>query len=258
MKEIQKKIVRLIIITAVVSACISGVIGIAGVTVILHNAQGCVPQDPVIDIPTRNVLFGGMILALAIVVVIFIFVAIIASRRLVKPIEELNEVAKQVAYRDSMTGVKNKAAYMEAVKNLENRMRIGVPEFGLVVLDINDLKTMNDTYGHDFGDMLIINASKLICNTFKRSPVFRIGGDEFVVILENDDYRNYQQLLDLFEDTMREKNDSAIDPRELVQVAKGVAIFDPARDIFFDHVFRRADEAMYANKATMKSLSATK
>ncbi len=252
MKEIQKKILVLIVAAAVASAVVAGLIGCVGVSVILSN-YSVQEQDIVIDIASTNILVGGMIMALAIVVVVFVFVANVASKRVVKPIQEMSEVAKQVAYRDSMTGVKNKAAYMEAVKNLENRMRIGVPEFGLVVLDVNDLKNMNDTYGHDFGDMLIINASKIICNTFKRSPVFRIGGDEFVVILENEDYKNYKQLLTAFEETMEEKNASALDQREIVNVAKGVAVFDPTKDIFFDHVFRRADEAMYANKATMKN-----
>lgn len=252
MKDIQKKIIIVIVTAVVVSAVAVGLIGSIGVSVILLNFSAH-EEGVVVDLATRNVLIGGMLLALAIIVVIFIFVAIIAAQRMVKPIQELNEVAKQVAYRDSMTGVKNKTAYMEAVKSLENRMRIGVPEFGLVVLDVNELKNMNDTYGHDVGDSLIISASKMICNTFKRSPVFRIGGDEFVVILENEDYKNYQQLLELFDQTMNEKNASALDPRELVYVAKGVAIFDHERDIFFDHVFRRADEAMYANKADMKS-----
>lgn len=54
----------------------------------------------------------------------------------------------------------------------------------MIVFDINNLKIINDTLGHDFGDILIIDSCKLICKVFKRSPVYRIGGDEFVVILE--------------------------------------------------------------------------
>lgn len=251
MKSIQKKIIKLIMTAVVICAVAVGVIGVMGVSVILNTYSDQLASAVDISVH-RNTLIGSMILALCIIVIIFVFVAIASARRMVKPIEELNEVAQKVAYRDPMTGVKNKAAYLEAVKNLENRMRISVPEFGVVVLDINELKNMNDTYGHDFGDMLIVNASKLICTTFKRSPVFRIGGDEFVVILENEDYKNYQQLLDRFEEAMTEKNQAALDPREKVMVAKGIAIFDPGRDVFYDHVFRRADEAMYANKAVMK------
>lgn len=244
MELIQKKIFKLIMTAVVICAAIVGLVGVFGISIVLNDVADVSVQ--------RNTLIGCMLMALCAVVIAFVFVAIGASRKMVKPIQEFNEVAQQVAYRDPMTGVKNKAAYLEAVKNLENRMRIGVPEFGIAVLDINELKNMNDTYGHDFGDMLIVNASRLICTTFKRSPVFRIGGDEFVVILENEDYKNYQQLLDRFEETMAERNREALDPREKVLVAKGVAIFDPGRDIFYDHVFRRADEAMYANKALMK------
>ena len=54
--------------------------------------------------------------------------------------------------------------------------------------------------GHDFGDILIIESCKLICKVFKRSPVYRIGGDEFVAILENGDYEHYNELLERFQE----------------------------------------------------------
>ena len=103
-----------------------------------------------------------------------------------------------LAYRDALTGVKNKTAYQETIANLEERTRTGRPEFAMIVFDINNLKIINDTLGHDFGDILIIDSCKLICKVFKRSPVYRIGGDEFVVILENDDFNKYEELLARF------------------------------------------------------------
>ena len=98
-----------------------------------------------------------------------------------------------LAYRDSLTGVKNKTAYIEAESRFEEQMRLGRPEFAVAVLDINGLKRINDTYGHDFGDMLIINACRIICKVFQHSPVYRIGGDEFAVILEKTDYEHYPE-----------------------------------------------------------------
>lgn len=157
-----------------------------------------------------------------------------------------------LAYRDSLTGVKNQTAYQDAEKRLEEQMRSGQPEFAVVVLDINGLKQVNDTYGHDFGDILIIDSSRLICRSFKRSPVYRIGGDEFVVILENDDLAHYQQLLQAFEANIVEHN-KTIHGEYQVSIARGIAIYDYETDLVFGNVFKRADDAMYQNKREMKN-----
>ena len=156
-----------------------------------------------------------------------------------------------LAYRDPLTGVKNKTAYQEAERQMEERMRTGQPEFAVVVMDINGLKTVNDTCGHDFGDILIIDACKLICRTFKRSPVYRIGGDEFVAILENGDLEHYAELLDEFTKGM--EGSSSARPGESLSIARGIAVYDSATDLVFANVFKRADDAMYQNKAAMKA-----
>ena len=56
-------------------------------------------------------------------------------------------------------------------------------------IDLNNLKTINDTYGHDKGNIAIMKLANMICEVFSKSPVFRIGGDEFAVILFKKDYR---------------------------------------------------------------------
>ena len=156
-----------------------------------------------------------------------------------------------LAYRDSLTGVKNKTAYEDAVKRMENKMRVERPEYAVLVFDINGLKYINDTYGHDFGDILIINASKIICRTFKHSPVFRIGGDEFVAILEGSDFEHYQELMEELQRALTEHNSTSRD-ETLVSVARGIAIYEYEQDLSFKTVFKRADDAMYQNKAAMK------
>ena len=159
-----------------------------------------------------------------------------------------------LAYRDALTGVKNSTAYNETVVDIERRMRVGeMNRFGLMVCDINMLKITNDKYGHEFGNRLIVKASKIICTTFKHSPVFRIGGDEFVIILEGDDLDNMQFLVaeldrtcsDSFVDTGKEKIS--------VSIARGLSVFNPDRDTNFDNVFARADHNMYLHKDSIKS-----
>lgn len=168
-------------------------------------------------------------------------------RQLQKYINYINGLA----YRDGLTGAKNKTAYQEAVKRLEEQIHTGLPSFAVMVLDLNGLKEVNDTYGHDFGDMLIIDASRLICKSFPHSPVFRVGGDEFVVILSGGDFEQYLQLLKRFGQAVDEHNRN-VRPGSHISIARGIAIFNSTSDLTFGDVFKRADNAMYQNKATMK------
>lgn len=160
-----------------------------------------------------------------------------------------------LAYRDGLTGVKNKTAYQEAVARLEDQTRLGRPEFAVVVFDINGLKEVNDTHGHDFGDMLIMNACKIICKVFQHSPVYRIGGDEFVTLLEGEDCRRYNELLTAFRETVDEFNRGAR-PDARISIARGIACYEEDTDLTFGDVFKRADDAMYQNKADMKRRAA--
>ena len=129
----------------------------------------------------------------------------------------------------------------------------GTPEYGIVVLDLNDLKKTNDKYGHEVGNKLIVTSAKIISVVFKRSPVFRIGGDEFVAILQNSDFENRERLfLQLESDcanTFVEEGGVKIP----VRIAWGFAGFDFAKDMNFTDVFKRADDAMYEHKRKTKS-----
>lgn len=159
------------------------------------------------------------------------------------------KLAKQKAYNDGLTGVKNKLAYLEALTELETALENGeVTEYGVVVFDVNGLKKVNDTLGHEAGDEYIKSGSRMICNLFAHSPVFRVGGDEFVAILKGDDYANRESLVDAFRKTIDEnqKNGSVI-------VASGLAVYDAATDTSYNDVFRRADASMYEQKRALKA-----
>lgn len=157
--------------------------------------------------------------------------------------------AKQLAYRDSLTGVKSYNAYVETEQEVNELIASNeLQEFGVVVFDVNGLKHMNDTYGHEAGDRLLQDACRLICARFMHSPVFRIGGDEFVALLEGEDYQNRISLLADFE-TQAEKNlrnGSTV-------VASGLATFRLGEDHSFRQVFERADARMYDRKGLLKA-----
>jgi len=88
----------------------------------------------------------------------------------------------------------------------------------------------------------------MICIQFKHSPVFRVGGDEFVVILRGKDYDTREEILRTFE----EENMQNREEDNHIEIALGIAEFDPEQDGSLQDVFERADEMMYRRKAEMK------
>ncbi len=162
------------------------------------------------------------------------------------------ERMNDLAYTDPLTGVKSRTAYDEEISKLDSGLQMGADRFGILMLDINGLKAVNDNYGHEAGNRYIINCCKLICGNFKKSPVFRIGGDEFIVLLMGEDLDAIDQLLERFGQQMEEKVSRAKVPEDRLSIAAGLAVFDRKKDKSYQDVFKRADEAMYKKKASMK------
>ena len=165
------------------------------------------------------------------------------------------ETASTLAMKDALTGVRNKLAYDEMCKDIDYKIADGFTDFGIVMIDLNFLKRINDTYGHDKGNIAIKSLCTIVCKTFLHSPVFRIGGDEFVVILENEDFIFHDKKIEEFQNKIKEKSSEEGSPMwERISAAVGVALFDPKIDGNIDNVFKRADTAMYENKKEMKAL----
>ena len=120
------------------------------------------------------------------------------------------------------------------------------------MLDLNYLKEANDNYGHNIGNALITTTAHLISDTFKRSPVFRIGGDEFVVILQGHDLTEVDILFTELDEKLSISEIKSGSRTIPISLAKGFAEFDPRRDMEFNDVFNRADDRMYVNKRQMK------
>lgn len=155
------------------------------------------------------------------------------------------------ANSDSLTGLRNTTSYKSWVASFNKEIASKSASFGVVVFDLNQLKETNDTYGHNVGDKLIITAANVISEVFKKSLVFRIGGDEFLAILQNTDLQDYEMLFEQFDDKCAK---TFIDEEHQINVsfAKGFAKFDLDKDLQFNDVFKRADNAMYENKRNSK------
>lgn len=157
---------------------------------------------------------------------------------------------KELARRDDLTGTKNKTAYLELTRAVQNNIDNGLDylTFAIVVCDINGLKQINDNEGHQAGDEYIRECAKLICTIFAHSPVFRIGGDEFVVFIRGGDYAFKS---DLFEKLRKEVLVNRETPGKPV-IASGMSSYDPSADKSVGEVFDRADNMMYENKKWLK------
>ena len=165
---------------------------------------------------------------------------------------QIGQISK-AAYKDTLTGVGSKSAYIKKVEELNNILKVGNCDFAVVMADINNLKHINDEYGHKAGDSYIQGSCHLICETFKHSPVYRIGGDEFVVILQGQDYENRLALSDSLKAAFEESFcQTDKEPWQRYSAAIGMAECS-SDDNTFELVFKRADQIMYDAKKSFKS-----
>ena len=175
-------------------------------------------------------------------------------KELVGNVKEHISVLNKQAYVDALTSVRNRGAYGSYLEDLQEQVdKSENTEYAVSVFDCDDLKLVNDQYGHERGDIYLKNASRLICEVFQHSPVFRIGGDEFSVILQNEDYKNREELIRKFEETSSEINNSAMNKWDEVHVTMGIAEHDPKIDRAVIDTVRRADKNMYENKRLKKA-----
>ena len=154
---------------------------------------------------------------------------------------------RRLAYKDVLTDLGNRAAFMKDQQELPAEAAVG-----FVVMDINDLKHTNDCFGHQAGDELIRSAADCISQVFKgKGKTYRIGGDEFVVIVKNATEEYLEQLLRRLEEAQEEKQKGLEKPWKL-QIAHGYAVHKEESD--YEELFRLADDRMYECKRRMKEI----
>lgn len=246
-----------------------------------------------ITMPKWELLAQSVILGSGLIIVA-VLVAIRMSRRLVRPLKQLNEAAKKIAtgdmnvtiecdskdevgmladsfrttaeslngyinyinrlaFKDSLTKVGNKTAYDEMIGFIEADISVGIAKFALIVMDLNNLKLANDTCGHNTGDALLKDAATAMRRVFNNERIYRIGGDEFVVILQGDEVNDVNELSAKLEAEVARFNQSDEKNYDMeLQIAIGSAMYDKEKDLFFLDVFRRADKLMYDYKKKQK------
>ena len=156
-----------------------------------------------------------------------------------------------MANTDSMTGVRNKHAFSAYEAEVNEKIKnSGISDLAVIVCDVNGLKLINDTQGHAAGDKLIKDASMLICEYFTHGMVFRIGGDEFAVILREKGYDTMEETIATFNSRVEEN----IRTKDVV-ISIGCSTLKPEDEQLHD-VFERADHLMYIRKKELKGMGA--
>ncbi len=197
-----------------------------------------------------------VILAVVIAIVLIILGLLIRSIRAEKKASKEHHMVVDLnkkAFVDVLTNVRNKRAFNEYIQKLQKQVeKQKYAEFAMAMFDCDFLKKINDEYGHEKGDVYLKGASRLICHVFRHSPVFRIGGDEFAAVVENEDFRNMEGVIKSFYRRQKEINSMAENEWDEVHVAMGVAPYDPEQDDSVNDTIRRADKIMYENKRVGK------
>lgn len=170
------------------------------------------------------------------------------ARHELKKVVNENEVLSTLAYQDGLTGVKNSNALKPIVDRINKQIKEGKAEFAVVMCDVDNLKTINDIHGHIAGDKAIKGACTALKRTFRKSEIFRMGGDEFVAILEGDDFKRRNMLMKSIE------RSRFTDKKMMHHFSIGIATFEPMFDHCYIDVYARADAAMYRMKKKSKNI----
>ncbi len=221
--------------------------------VLIHES---VIHDRIRGISEQSLELSKRQIAFTLILTIFFFLVLLFMMKalLKKDLEAEKENSRNfqdMANTDSMTGVRNKHAYSEMENLLNQRIRQNdITKLGIVVCDINGLKFVNDTYGHAAGDKLIQDASAMICEYFNHGAVYRIGGDEFAVVLQEKGYDTMKEVITeinrVIEGNVKTKD---------VVISIGYSELTPEDQRVFD-VFERADQMMYKRKQELKQMGA--
>ncbi len=162
--------------------------------------------------------------------------------------KQLEEAIKTLSIKDDLTGLYNRRGFFAlAEQGLKMAQRMGT-EILLIYGDLDNLKKINDTFGHKEGDQALVDISQILKETFRESDIIaRIGGDEFVILAMNNSETSAEKLIHRFEQVL---NDHRLQTKSSHKLAMsfGIACFDPKNPSSIDALLVEADKLMYENK----------
>ncbi|MBQ3296008.1 MAG: diguanylate cyclase [Erysipelotrichaceae bacterium] len=155
---------------------------------------------------------------------------------------------REKANTDALTLVGNTTSYTERLKGIEEKITDKSADFSITIFDINDLKGINDYYGHQYGDLIIKAAADSLSSVFGIEDVYRIGGDEFIVIKENMDLKQMKEKVKEVNSKIKLYDETEMEHKGTLSLSAGSTAYNPKKDRNFREIFKRADDLMYSNK----------
>ncbi len=213
-------------------------------------------HDQIRGISEQTLSFGiRQIVFTLVAMIVFAVILLLMLRRIsAMQLEAEKEKGRNflsMANTDSLTGLRNKHAFSGYEATLDENIRNkSIKNIAVLVCDINGLKHVNDTLGHDAGDQLIKDASVMLCEYFRHGAVFRTGGDEFVVVLQGRGFDTKDEVINEF----NRKVEGNIATGDVV-VSIGCSTLKDGDEQLKD-IFKRADQLMYERKKELKGMGA--
>ena len=174
---------------------------------------------------------------------------ILGISRDITTLHKIQEKLKEQAYYDDLTKIFNRKAYNERIQekfDMFNRYQI---YFCIATYDIDDFKHINDTYGHDMGDKVLIEITNEIRNSIRKTDLlFRIGGEEFMIIFSKN---LMQEAYEVVEKTRVDISNMSIIENEKITISIGIT--EVKKDDTPDLIYERADKLMYKSKKNGKN-----
>lgn len=179
---------------------------------------------------------------IAIIILLCCLISIRFSKRIFKKIS--NPLYQDASNTDALTGLKNKNSYTVDLHNIE----MGNTErYGVITIDLNGLKEINDTRGHQAGDLYIQRAAKILREALEGTGciIYRIGGDEFAVFIKDGTIEQIKEMVSRIDEKTIENQQKT---GSTLTMSIGYAKFDSNEDRNFAHTIERSDNMMYNNK----------
>lgn len=155
--------------------------------------------------------------------------------------------ALRAAQVDALTGISNRAHVMQQLDKRLDQLRERQQPCGMVMLDLDHFKRVNDTYGHHAGDVVLVHFARLVEATLRREDGFgRLGGEEFMLLVPNISHAALEQMVGRVLEKVRSAHPLPEVPDFAYTCSAGLTMLDPSQDAA--HNMRRADYALYAAK----------
>jgi diguanylate cyclase (GGDEF)-like protein len=171
------------------------------------------------------------------------------QKKMLIKLAESEAKLKEMAVTDELTGLKNRRGFLFLATQQIKEANRNQARIWFIFIDVDGMKTINDTYGHSEGDKALIAAANIIKNTFRESDVSaRIGGDEFVVIITGTTEVNGGAIIERLQKNLHCYNNAAKNPYRL-SLSAGIVDYDPGKNpCSIEALLKKADELMYENK----------